>query len=87
MQLLGDAGPLCKTLFEPDVELVRQLTQAEAIQSNGGREADHDRHRLEPTHLPEHRPDLERQRRLRSVPQAFTVRRDDAKPILARQQV
>ena len=48
VQFLGDAGSLRETLFEPDVELMRQLPQAEAIESNRGREADHHRRRLDP---------------------------------------
>src|SRR6185312_1293492 len=87
VQFSCDARSLRKTLFEPDIELLRQLPQAKTIQSRCDGDANEGRSRLERTRLPEHRPDLERQRRLRTVPQTIAVRGHDAKSIVAVAQI
>ena len=78
MQLLRNVRPLREALFEPDVQLSRDLTDAQPVSAPSGKTGKRQDGSLKPRRLPERGPDFERERRLRAIPQSVAVRSDDA---------
>ena len=80
VQLLRDAGALGQPLLEPHVELPRHLQHAQTVSDPSRPAPQHqDARDRNARRLPEHRLDLELQRRLRTVPHAVAVGRHHAK--------